>query len=41
VDVSAGRGTTLIGMGSGEGLTPEQSIALRYARRWRGRKWPT
>jgi hypothetical protein len=38
VDVSAGKGTTLIGMGSGEGLTPEQYIALRYARRWRGRK---
>jgi hypothetical protein len=25
-------------MGSGEGLTPEQYIALQYARRWRGRK---
>ncbi|HEV3190985.1 MAG TPA: hypothetical protein VGY54_10835, partial [Polyangiaceae bacterium] len=36
VDVSAGRGRSLLSMGSGVGLTPEQYIALRYARQWRG-----
>jgi hypothetical protein len=38
VDVSARRGTSSLCMGSGEGLTPEQYIALRYARYWRGRR---
>ena len=37
IDVSAARGAALIGMGSGEGLTPEQFIALRYACQWRGK----
>src|SRR5579884_4314708 len=32
VDVSQKARRTLIGMGSGEGLTPEQYIALRYIR---------
>jgi hypothetical protein len=36
VDVSARGDQSHLGMGSGEGLTPEQFIALRYARRWRG-----
>jgi hypothetical protein len=34
VDVSSGGGKTRVGMGSGEGLTPEQYIALEYARHW-------
>ncbi|HWZ92812.1 MAG TPA: hypothetical protein VNW92_28295 [Polyangiaceae bacterium] len=37
VDVSENGGDMAICMGSGEGLTPEQYMALRYARRWRGR----
>src|SRR5438270_10875839 len=36
VDVSIGpKGAPLVAMGSGEGLTPEQHIALRFARHWR------
>ena len=37
VDVSARGERSTICMGSGEGLTPEQYIALRYARRWKKR----
>jgi hypothetical protein len=37
VDVSESAGHSTIAMGSGEELTSEQYIALRYARRWRGR----
>jgi hypothetical protein len=35
VDVSERKGESTICMGSGEGLTPEQYIGLRYARAWR------
>jgi hypothetical protein len=37
VDLSEKAGRSTICMGSGDGLSPEQYIALRYARRWRGR----
>jgi hypothetical protein len=37
VDVSENGGHSTICMGSGEGLTPEQYIALRYARSRRGK----
>jgi hypothetical protein len=37
VDVSENAGHPMICTGSGEGLTPEQYIALRYARSWRGK----
>jgi hypothetical protein len=36
VDVSVRKGRSSLSMGSGVGLTPEQYIALRYARHWRG-----
>ena len=36
VDVSIRKGKSSLSMGSGVGLTPEQHIALRYARHWRG-----
>jgi hypothetical protein len=40
VDVSSGRGTSSLSMGSGDNLTPEQYIALQYARYWRDeKKW--
>src|SRR5450432_1835490 len=35
VDVSTDGSEYLIGSGSGENLTPEQYLALRYVRRWR------
>jgi hypothetical protein len=35
VDASEFRGASLLSMGSGEGLTPEQYIGLAYARYWR------
>jgi hypothetical protein len=38
VDVSARGDRSFLSMGSGEGLTPEQFIALQYARHWRGRR---
>ncbi len=34
---SQGHGSSLLGLGSGDGLTPEQFIALQYARDWRPR----
>jgi hypothetical protein len=37
VDVSERAGRSTVCIGSGEGLSPEQYIALRYARRWKGR----
>jgi hypothetical protein len=37
VDVSVRSGSSSLAMGSGEGLTPAQFIALRYARHWRER----
>jgi hypothetical protein len=37
VDISLRNGGSLLGMGSGEELTPEPFIALSYARDWRGR----
>jgi hypothetical protein len=36
--VSARKGKSFLALGSGEGLTPEQFIALRYARYWRGQR---
>ena len=35
VEVGARQGRSLLGMSSGAGLTPEQYIALQYARHWR------
>ena len=37
VDVSERAGLSTVCMGNGDGMTPEQYIALRFARRWRGR----
>jgi hypothetical protein len=38
VDVSVRGSESLVSMGSGAELTPEQHIALRYARHWRRRQ---